>query len=118
MLGIKEIKPSVYEEELADIEFRDNLYLVRVSIKNNISFVSDSYQNSVNRLNNLKREFNQNTEMFKTYVKVIYEQVNNSIMGFIESTGTQREESYLPHQTVMLEDRSSTKLRIAFGSIG
>ena len=95
------------------IKFENNRYSVSLPFKENRPILPDNYQLSLNRLKKLKERLkktphllNEN-KIFDEYLK----------LGIIEEDQTQRDTghvAYLPHNEVVKEDRSTTKLIIVF----
>ena len=95
------------------IKFENNRYSVSLPFKVNRPILPDNYQLSLNRLKKLKERLkktphllNEN-KIFDEYLK----------LGIIEEDQTQRDTghvAYLPHNEVVKEDRSTTKLIIVF----
>ena len=48
------------------------------------------------------------------YGKVITDQLEHGVIEKVESIGIPRKVKYLPHQAVIRDDHSSTKLRVVF----
>ena len=62
LLGIQEKEHSVCEKVMKDIKFENNLCVVKLPFKENILFVSDNYNVSLNRLSKLKNRLSKSTD--------------------------------------------------------
>ena len=72
----------------------------------------DNYEISLKRLNSLSRRLKKSPELLRKYDSIIREQL---ALGNIEPVDESKEFSkvhYLPHQAVIRQDKSTTKLRI------
>ena len=114
LLGIQEKELSVCEKVMEDIKFENNRYVVKLPFKENIPFVSDNYDVSLNRLSNLKNRLSKSIDTLVKYDKVITDQVEHGVIEKVESIGIPGKVEYLPHQAVIRDDHSSTKLRVVF----
>ena len=114
MSGIQENERSACGKVLSGIEFVKNRYKAKLPFKENVSLVSDNFEMSQNCLNKLKKKLSQNGDNLTEYDNVMKDQLKNGIIEEVEGTGNPRKVMYLPHQAVILEDHSSTNLRIVF----
>ena len=114
LLGIQEKELSVCEKVMEDIKFENNRYVVKLPFKENIPFVSDNYDVSLNRLSNLKNRLSKSIDTLVKYDKVITDQLEHSVIEKVENIGIPKKFKYLPHQTVKRDDHSSTRLRVVF----
>ena len=110
LLGIQEKELSVCEKVMEDIKFENNRYVVKLPFKENIPFVFDNHNVSLNRLCKLKNRLSKSTE----HRQVIADQLEHGVIEKVESIGIPAKVKYLPHQAVIREDHSSTKLRAVF----
>ena len=62
LLGIQEKELSVCEKVMEDIKFENNRYVVKLPFKENIPFVFDNHNVSLNRLCKLKNRLSKSTE--------------------------------------------------------
>ena len=69
---------------------------------------------SQNRLNILKNKLSQNGDNLTEYHNVMKEQLKNGIIEEVEGPGSPRKVMHLPHQAVIPEGHSSTKLCVVF----
>ena len=99
---------------MKDIKFENNLYVVKLPFKENILFVSDNYNVSLNRLSKLKKRLSKSTDTLAKYNKVIPDQLEHGIIEKVGSIGIPGKVKYLPHQAVITDDHSSTKLHVVF----
>ena len=114
LLGIQEKELSVCEKVMEDIKFENNRYVVKLPFKEMIPFVSDNYDVSLNRLSNLKNRLSKSIDTLVKYDKVITDQLEHGVIEKVESIGIPGKDKYLPHQAVIRDDHSSTKLRVVF----
>ena len=114
LLGIQEKELSVCEKVMEDIKFENNRYVVKLPFKENIPFVSDNYDVSLNRLSNLKNRLSKSIGTLVKYDKVITDQLEHGVIEKVGSIGIPGKVKYLPHQAVIRDDHSSTKLRVVF----
>ena len=114
LLGIQEKELSVCEKVMEDIKFENNQYVVKLPFKENILFVSDNYNFSLNGLRKLRNRLSKSTDTFAKYDKVITDQLEHGFIEKVESIGIPGKVKYLPHQATIRDDHSSTKLRVVF----
>ena len=88
---------------MEDIKFENKL-----PFKENIPFVTDNYDVSLNRLSKLKNRLSKSTDSLAKYGKVIKNQLEHGVIGKVESIGTPGKVKHLPHQAVIRDDHSST----------
>ena len=113
LLGIQEKELSFCEKVMEDFKFENNRYVVNLPFKENIPFVSDN-DVSLNRLNKLKNRLSKSTGTLAKHDKVIIDQLENGVIEKVESIGIPGKVKYLPHQAIIRDDHSSTKLRVVF----
>ena len=99
---------------MEDIKFENSRYVVKLPFKENIPFVSDDYDVSLNRLSNLKNTLSKSIDTLVKYDKVITNQLEHGVIEKVESIGITGKVKYLPHQAVIRDDHTSTKLRVVF----
>ena len=116
LLGIQEKEHSICEKVMEDIKFENNLYVVKLPFKENIRFVSDNYNVSLNRLRKLKNSLNKSTNVLAKYDKVISDQLEHGVIEKVGSIGTPGKVKYLLHQTVFRDGHSSTKLHVVINA--
>ena len=113
-LGIQEKELSVCEKVMEDIKFENNRYVVKLPFNENIQFVSNNYDVSLNHLSKLKNRLSKSIDTLVKYDKVI---INHGVIEKVESIGNLNipgKVKYLPHQTVIRDDHSSIKLHVVF----
>ena len=110
LLGIQENERSAYKKVLSGTQFVSDRYEVKLSFKKNVSLVSDNYEMSQNRLNKLKTKLSQNRDNLTECYNAMKDQLKNGIIEKIEGPGSSGKVMYLPHQAVIRNDHSSTKL--------
>ncbi len=107
---------SVYEEFVEDVRFVDGRYEVKLPWKKDHPSLPDNYKLSLGHLNSLRKKLSTKPEILKEYDEIIQEQERRGIVEKVEPT----EESpigkthYIPHQPVVKQDRTTTKLRIVY----
>ena len=99
---------------MKDIKLENNRYVVKLPFHENIPFLSDNYDVSLNRLSKLKNILSKSIDTLVKYDKVITDQLEHGVLEKVESIGIPRKVRYLPHQAVIRHDHSSTKLRVLF----
>ena len=99
---------------MEDIKFENSRYVVKLPFKENIPFVSDDYDVSLNRLSKLKNRLSKSIDTLVKYDKVITGQLEHGVIEKVESIGINGKVKYLPHQAVIRHDHTSTKLRVVF----
>ena len=114
LLGIQEKELSVYEKIMEDIKCENNLYVVKLPFKENIPFGFDNYDISLNHLSKLKNRLSKSIDTLVKYDKVIINKLEHSVIEKVESISIPGKVKYLPHQAVIRDDHSSTKLRVLF----
>ena len=88
--------------------------VVKLPFKENIPFVSDDYDVSLNRLSKLKNRLSKRIDTLVKYDKVITDQLEHGVIEKVERIGITGKVKYLPHQAVIRDDHTSTKLRVVF----
>ena len=81
---------------------------MELHFKENVSLVSDNYEISQNRLNELRKKLSQNGDSLTEYDNVMKDQLKNVIIEKAEGPGNPGGVKYLPYQAVVREDHSST----------
>ena len=114
VLGIQEKELSVCGKVMEDSKFANNRYVVKLPFKENIPFVSDNYDVSLNRLNKFKNRLSNSTDTLAKYDKGITDQLEHGVIEKVESIGIPGKVKYLPHEAVIRDDHSSTKLLVEF----
>ena len=99
---------------MEDIKFENNRYVVKLPFKENIPFVSNNYNVSLNRLSKLKNRLSKSTDTLAKYDQVITNQLEHGVIENVENIGVLGKVKYLPHQAVIRDGHSSTKLRVVF----
>ena len=87
LLGIQEKELSVCKKVMEDIKFGNNRYFIKLPFKENIPFVSDNYDFSLNRLKKSKKRLSTSTDILGIYNKVIIDQLKHGVIEKVESTG-------------------------------
>ena len=99
---------------MEDIKFENSRYVVKLPFKENIPFVSDDYDVSLNRLSKLKNRLSKSIDTLVKYDKVITDQLEHGVIEKVERIDITGKVKYLPHQAVIRDDHTSTKLRVVF----
>ena len=99
---------------MEDVKFENSRYVVKLPFKENIPFVSDDYDVSLNRLSKLKNRLSKSIDTLVKYDKVITDQLEHGVIEKVEGIGITGKVKYLPHQAVIRDDHTSTKLRVVF----
>ena len=114
-LGINKYEQSFYEEYLNTI-FRGehDKYEVRLPFKENHPLIHDNFEFCKKRLLNLHRKLKDNPDLLKAYNDIFIEQKQNGIIEEVISAGQLGETHYIPHRPVIIDDKTTTKIRIVF----
>ena len=111
------------EEELFQLNIgRENGgYSVNLQWKTDGQPLPTHYELSKTRLTYLQQRLQKNKELMKKYNDIIEEQLQ---AGIVEPVSTENENHvnnpkihYLPHHTVIREDKTTTKVRIVFNGL-
>ena len=86
---------------MEDIKFENNRYAVKLPFKENIPFVFDNFNVSLNRLCKFKNRLSKSTDTLVKYDKVITNQLEHGFIENVESIGILGKVKYLPDQTVI-----------------
>ena len=113
-IGVKENETSVYERFISDIKFENSRYSVPLPFKENPPILPGNYQLSLNRLKKLKERLDKTPHLLNESNKIFNEYLNLGIIEKVQTQGDTGQVVYLPHTEVVIEDRSTTKLRIVF----
>ena len=106
----------VYEEFLENIKYEDN-HEVNLPRKPDHAELPDSYDLSKKRLLGLLKRLRNEPEVLKEYDNVIREQCNKGIVEPVpESNEVAKRVHYLPHPTVIRQDKATTTSRPARSS--
>ena len=114
-LGINKYERSFYEEYLNTI-FRNehNWYEVRLPFKEFHPLIHDNFELFKRRLLNLHQKLKGNPDLLKAYNDICIEQKQNGTIEEVMSPGKLGETHYIPHHPVILDDKTTTKIRILF----
>ena len=86
---------------MEDIKFENNRYAVKLPFKENIPFVFDNFNVSLNRLCKFKNRLSKSTDTLVKYDKVITDQLEHGFIENVESIGIPWKVKYLPDQAVI-----------------
>ncbi|XP_065917691.1 uncharacterized protein [Dysidea avara] len=113
--GIQPNKVTVYNEFESTIRFNSERYEVSLPWKESHAPLSNNYDLSLKRLVGLLRRLRHSPEILHQYDAVIREQIRRGIVEPVEpKMPTCNLVHYLPHHAVLLEDKTTTKLRIVY----
>ena len=90
--------------------------VIKLPFKENIPFVSDNYNVTLNRQSKLKDRLSKSTDTLAKYDEVITDQLEHGVIEKVESIGIPGKVKYLPHQAVIRDDHSSTKLCVVLNA--
>ena len=116
-LGVKDDKTQVEVENLMKdkIMFDGERYRVSLPVKDQQSVIPDNYVLAKKRLMSLLHRLKSKPGVFKQYSDVIQEQLASGVVEYANddeiSAGTTH---YIPHSSVIKEDRQTTKLRVVY----
>ena len=116
-LGVKDDKTPVEVENLMKdkIMFDGERYRVSLPVKDQQSVIPDNYVLAKKRLMSLLHRLKSKPGVFKQYSDVIQEQLASGVVEYANgdeiSAGTTH---YIPHSSVIKEDRQTTKLRVVY----
>ena len=100
-------------DKFCDIKFENSRYSVSLPLKENWPILRDNYQRSLNCLKKLKERLDKTPHLLNEY-KIFNEYLKLGIIEEVQTQGDIGQVVHLPHKEVVKEDRSTTKLRIAF----
>ena len=110
-LGIRDFEPSLYEQFLKQVSFKDGRYCVQLPWKDPHPMLPDNYNLCQTRLFGLL----QNPSLLREYDGVIRDQLAKGIIQVVDSQLSPKSDiHYIPHHTVVREDMLATKLRIVY----
>ena len=104
----------MYENFESDIKFENQRYLVKLPVKENRPLLPDNYNISLKRLDQLKMRLDENENLLRSYDDIFQEQIKLGIIEEVNLPGIFNNVMYLPHREVVKENRSTTKIRVAF----
>ena len=115
-IGIAKKETSVHEKFVDDIQLRDNRYEVKLPFKEDLHLMEDkdNFTMSLNRLEQLKRKLDKDSNLLKEYNDVIQSQLSLYVIEKVEYVGEVGTVTYLPHRAVIRDDKKSTKVRVVF----
>ncbi|XP_036346425.1 uncharacterized protein LOC118755709 [Rhagoletis pomonella] len=104
-----------------EAHFRENYlrlssgeYSVRLPMKRGVEALGDSYLQARQRFESLGRKFARNPELKTEYSKFIKEYLDLNHMSLVTNEVFQQCKYFLPHHCVIMDDSSTTKLRVVF----
>ena len=102
---------------LQKIEFVDGRYQVELPFNEEHPILEDNYSKCVKRLNTLKHKLEKTPLLFDRYDEIIRKQVNEGIVELVDDSEKPPEVgtvTYIPHQAVIKEGKSTTKIRVVY----
>ncbi|XP_064479712.1 uncharacterized protein LOC135393064 [Ornithodoros turicata] len=92
----------------------NNRYAVRLTWKHEVN-LEDNYHLAHKRLLQLTKRLQEDTTLFERYDKAIREYLSSGVSEKVKAGQSNGEfVYYMPHQAVIREDRTTTKIRIVF----
>ena len=113
-IGIKDNEQSVYENFECDIKFKNQRYVVKLSVKENHPLLPDNYNITLKCLDKLKLRLDQNEDLSRSCNAVFQEQIKLDIIEEVNSPGIFNNVTYLSYREVVKENRSIIKIRVVF----
>jgi len=104
-------------EFLKNIQYRNNHYEVLLPWRRDSSDIADHYNLCSNRLHFLHQRLLKKPEILKEYDRILKEQLRQGIIEPTDDSNCPGDEPvthYLPHHAVIRQDRTTTKVRIAY----
>ena len=102
---------SKFEESTV---FKDGRYEVRLPFKMDPALIGDNYRNAVNRLGSLLKQLEKNRGLLLEYNGIIQEQLKSGVIEVAPTKDNQVQLYYLPHRTVIKENKKTTSVRMVF----
>ena len=115
-LGIQDQSLSLYDKFVAEVEFVEGRYQVRLPFKEDHELLPDNFVLCKSRLASLMKRLNLKTEISRHYNDVIQEQLKQGIIEPVEqgvNNGVGKVH-YIPHHEVIRVDKETTKLRVVY----
>lgn len=118
-MGIKaeqeqtEIENTVMENFNETIKFKNSMYEVRLPWNERAVELADNNVLARKRLHNLNKKFKNCPEFYEKYSSVIYNYLEKGMAEVVNSEPNSVS-YYMPHQAVIREDKTTTKLRVVF----
>ena len=106
------------EEFMAHIKNNGERYEIGLPWKDDSLPIPSHYQQSYNRLRSLHHELKKEPQVLQEYDKIIWEQLQTGVIEEFPKDEDDNKDSedvhYLPHHTVIRQDRETTKLWIVY----
>ena len=113
-LGIID-KETVEERFLPHVSKKDGRYEVKLHWKDQHPLLYDNFILAKKRLESLLKRLRQNSALLKQYSDIINEQLKNNIVEEVnDNLTTIGKTYYMPHQAVIREDHTTSKLRVVY----
>ena len=116
-LGIKQDEPSVYEDFMKTIEFRNGRYEVSLPWRSTHTKLPSNLDIAKRRLEGLLKRLHHHPEVQQEYHAVMQEQLRQGIIEKVVDEpqhNADRIVHYLPHHAIIRKDKETTKLRIVY----
>lgn len=97
-----------------DIELRNGRYSVKLPWKQGHDSLPSNYTNSLSRMKGQLRRLRKEPEVLDEYDSLIREQLSSLVIERLAELEESDKVHYLPHQTVIRRDATTTKLRIVY----
>ena len=118
---IPQLRQMTQEEELCENHYNDNTirnqdgtYTVRIPFNNNIEKLGASRSRAMARLLQLEKRFLRNKELESTYKQFVQEYMQLGHMVIVPEANKETSKYFMPHQPVVKESSTTTKLRVVF----
>ena len=112
-VGVSKNGFDVCENFEADISFANNGYEVKLSFKSEHGMLDDNFLLCKSWLKNLfNGRFRKDPGLFKHYNEVIKDQIESRIIERAPDSHIVEETHYLPHKSVVRDEKATAKLRI------
>ena len=106
-------KETVEERFLQNVSKKDGRYVVKLPWKDQHPFLYDNFVLAKKRLQSQLKRLRQNSALLKQYSELINEKLKNNIV-VDDNFPTIGKTYYMPHQAVIREDHTTSKLRIVY----
>ena len=113
-LGIID-KEIVEERFLQNVSKKDGTYEAKLPWKDQHPLLYDNFILAKKRLESLLKRLRQNSALSKQYSDILNEQLKNNIVEEVnDNLPTIGKTYYMPHQAVIREDHTTSKLRVVY----
>lgn len=121
-IGVTMEKEQSFENQEALRKFEETIkydngrYEVCLPWKDEQMMIDDNYGPAENRFSQLVRKLQRNSTLYNRYNEVIHEYLSEGIVEIVHSKSSDNPIYYLPHHDIVREQRTTTKLRVAFNT--